>query len=127
MAKRGPKAKPPHLHVLQGTYRPDRHGEKPDLDDLPVKKNGIEPVKKLNKSQQAIWDKLISPATWLTEFDVISAHMFVALTVEFQKSSANFIASRYAQLRALQSELGLNYLNSSATKPETKPNDKFFD
>lgn len=127
MAKTGPKKKPPHLHAVGGTHRKDRHGEKPEAAAAPPNNPAIEPMSKLTKIEAKVWDKLIKPATWLTEFDVIKAHEFVALAAEFFLSKRGFLSSRHAQLRALQSELGLEYLIASKAKPKLNPGDEFFD
>jgi len=70
--------------------------------------NGLEPPVKLAKRQKQLWQTYIRPASWLTQFDVPRAFMWVELHSEFEKAPSQMIASRIAQLRALGSELGLD-------------------
>ncbi len=127
MAKTGPKKKPPHLHAVGNSHRKDRHADELQNPTAPPNNPALEPMSKLTKIEAKVWDKLIKPATWLTEFDVIKAHEFVALAAEFFLSKRGFVSSRHAQLRALQSELGLEYVMASKAKPKLNPNDEFFD
>lgn len=63
---------------------------------------------KLKKAASAVWDRFIARAHWLTWADGPKAVMFCHLTVEYDKDPLAMIASRIAQLRALQSELGFD-------------------
>lgn len=127
MAKRGRKSKPPDLHVVNGTHRADRHGDEPD-EGTQEPSEDLQPPKKLTKTQQALWDRYIVPATWLTRFDEPAAYTWCCLQAEFDRRPAAMIASRIAQLRALRSELGLNYVNARIKKPKPpdNPNGKYF-
>jgi hypothetical protein len=128
MAKRGPKQKPDHLHVVDGTRRKDRHGDPDENPEPPTNTEGLDPPKKLSKRKQELWDQYIRWTPWLTQFDVPTAHMWVELRAEFERSPAKFVAARIGQLRALTSELGLNHLKAATSNPSTgKPNDELFD
>lgn len=68
----------------------------------------VEKPKKLKKAVADVWDRFIARAHWLTWADGPKAVMFCHLTVEYDKDPTAMIASRIAQLRALQSELGFD-------------------
>lgn len=105
MAARGPKAKPTHLHVIEGTINATRHA---DRADEPVSTGHPSRPKKLNKRQTELWDEFIDTAFWLGVHDGPKAHMWCCLQAEFERAPAKMIAGRIAQLRALGSELGLD-------------------
>lgn len=107
MATRGRKPKPPDLHVISGTHRPDRHGNPEDLPAVEDRPEGLEPHRKLTAPQQKLWDTFIKTTPWLSEYDVPRAYMWVCLQAEYDRKPAAMVAARIAQLRALGSELGL--------------------
>lgn len=67
MAKSGLKGKRPELHVVDGTYTPDRHcdftvPETAGDPDSPA----LQPFKKLTKIQQDVWNRfIITAGRWL--------------------------------------------------------------
>jgi hypothetical protein len=126
MAISGRKPKPPGLKLVTGNpgRRPLPEG------DIDVREAPLEPPKRLNKAQQRYWDRWINTAWWLDEHDVPKAFMWVCLSAEYEKSPADMVASRIANLRALGSELGLDpasrtrMAGSGGSKAD--PSDEFF-
>ena len=108
MAVRGAKPKAPHLKLIEGNP-----GKRPIIADPAAEQpadfdNGLEPLRKLKKRQRELWDGYIRRASWLTEFDIPRAFMWVELHAQFEADPAGMIAGKIAQLRALGSELGLD-------------------
>ncbi|MEM7002016.1 MAG: hypothetical protein AAF529_14605 [Pseudomonadota bacterium] len=77
--------------------------------------NGYEPERRetkliphaeLTKGQQALWDRFIETAWWLTEHDEPTAYAWVKLQHEHDLDPLNFNAARIGQMRTLASELG---------------------
>ena len=105
----GRKRKPPALHLLQGTFRKDRHGPRPA--------DGAEPSatlvstsrpKYLRGRAAALWGEVAALCWWLTATDSFKAGMWCALQAEFERGPAKMTAARINALRALGSELGLD-------------------
>lgn len=109
MATRGAKPKAPELHVVNGTDRPDRHGDPdkvPAADGRPEK---LKPPKRFpRKAQRELWETYIEGTPWLTLYDVPNAYLWVMLYEEFLRDPGAFVASKIAQMRALGSDLGLD-------------------
>ena len=71
------------------------------------------------------WDRFIAGATWLDGSREPAAVAFCELFAEFSASPARFVASRHAQMRAYQADLGLT---DERRRPKTEgPKDEFFD
>lgn len=121
--------KPDHLHVVEGTFRPDRHGEPPSMQPAD---NPPTPMRKLTKRKQQIWDEQIKEVPWLTTFDSMMCTVFVELYAQFEKAPVGFPTSRVNALARIANDLGLTALSKSRVKiPEGKrppnENDLFFD
>lgn len=137
MAVRGRKPKPDHLKLVTGN--PGRRplngagvsGETAGGGELAVREDPLEPPKRLTKAQQALWDRFINTAWWLTDHDVPKAYVWVCLQAEYLKSPAKMIASRIAQLRVIGTELGLDPSARSRMgaggKKKDDPTEEFFD
>ena len=125
MAKPGRKQTPKDLKVIDGGFRADRPGDGEVFDD----DVDLDPPKKFRgKAKALIWDKWIRHTPWLTEYDVPTAFAWVELYYEFQSKPTDMIASRIAQMRALNSELGLSYLIASkAVKKKKDVADEHFE
>jgi hypothetical protein len=123
MAKRGNKALPDFMHVVNGTHRKDRHGDKDEIETPSESDPSIEPPKKLKKREQEYWDKYIASAKWLTLHDAVTADVWVKLAVEFEDDPANMVTARIAQLRAAGNELGMNHITSNRNKKVEAPKD----
>ena len=121
--------KPTELHLLEGTFRPDRHGEKPEATpatDPPT------PMRKLSRRKQQVWDEKIATVPWLTQSDAMMAMMLVELYCEWEKAPLQFPTTRLQALNKLCNDLGLSSVARTRVKiPEGKkpksPNDDFFD
>ena len=108
MAVSGRKPTPVALKLITGnpgkrplpTRRPENEQTAPG--------GPVEKPPKLKKAVGAVWDRFIARAHWLTWADSPKALMFCHMTVEYEKAPEAMIASRIAQLRALQSELGFD-------------------
>jgi hypothetical protein len=118
MAVRGAKPKPTRLHLVDGTYRPDRHPEAEPQPDGPIRKPA-----KLRGRAGELWDEFIARAHWLTWADGPKALSWCHLQAEFERSPTKMVASRIAQLRGLGSELGFDP-TSRARMGTTKANAK---
>jgi len=132
MAKPGRKSTPAHLKVVTGNPGKRPIVEDPAADVPSDADNGLDPCGRLLKSEKDLWDRFIRRATWLTDFDVPAAYKWVKLQAEFIKKPGDMVASRIAQIRALENELGLNpssrqYRSGTSGKKESKdPADEFF-
>lgn len=111
MATRGPKPKPAHLRVVDGTHRTTRHGKLVDAEK--VIQEGVaafgKPVmpKTFKAGARAAWKRYIEPAGWLDAAREPAAIAFCELWQEFTFSPIGFPAAKHNQMRAYMSELGL--------------------
>lgn len=129
MATRGKKPKPTKLHVVDGTYRSDRHANRdgePESPDAPVR------PAKLTKREGEIWDDMVATAHWLGVHDTSKAHAWTCMTARLEKTKYDAQASIFAQWRVLGSELGFDIgartRLGGLSGPKVKNNfDKFFD
>jgi hypothetical protein len=123
MIRRGPKPKSPQLRLVEGNYRPDRHGPAPERAP-PLAR--LEMPKGMKGKAADAWRRFIAPANWLDKFKEPSAIAFCELWAEFQAMPGLFVASRHAQMRAYMGELGLT---DTRNRPVTDlpKTDEFFD
>lgn len=96
-----------NLRLVTGSHVKDRPPAKPMETASPIPGGPVEKPK-LKKAAAVVWDRFIARAHWLTWADGPKAVMFCYLTVEYNAGPTKMIASRIAQLRALQSELGFD-------------------
>lgn len=129
MTPRGRRPKPPHLHLINGTHRPDRHGDeaiaKAAVTQAAAAFGKLERPKGLSAAVRKIWDRYIAPAGWLDGSREPAAIAFCELFAEFQASPARFPASRHSQMRGFAADLGLTDMRNRP-KPDA-PADEFFD
>lgn len=97
--------KPASVHVLNGTYRPGKHGQEPEIErgapDKPIW---------LSKSAELEWDRVVpilEPAGYLAKSDAMALATYCELAAEFAAAPSEFRAGKIAQLRLLMAELGL--------------------
>jgi hypothetical protein len=107
MAVRGPKPKPKHLHVVDGTFNVTRHGPRdavgdPENDGPPVK------PRYLKGRASKLWDEAVGVFWWLDVGDGYKLGLWCSLQSEFEDAPEKMVASRIGQLRALGSELGVD-------------------
>jgi hypothetical protein len=103
MAVRGRKPTATVLRLITGNP-----GDRPIPKGEPVPDGPVERPEKLRANVGKLWDRWIARAYWLTWADSPKALMWCHLQAEFEKSPAEMLSARIAQLRALGSELGLD-------------------
>lgn len=132
MAARGPKKKPDHLRLVDGTVNTTRHGQEGVLRDRidKAQKIGKPVMPKEFKGQAAwAWKRYIEPMWWITRPLEAAAIQFCELWQEFRADPKAFAAGRHAQMRALQAELGLTDERRRTGEPpeNSKAKDDLFD
>lgn len=104
----GRRRKPLHLHLLQGTYRRDRHGTLPPAGPPPSGSAlGAAPDYLRGRRARELWGHLARLAPWLESVDRHKAGMWCALQAEWEQSRGAMRASRIAQLRLVAKDLGM--------------------
>ncbi len=134
----GRRKKPLELHVVQGTYRPDRHGPLPEGIVAPLDPPLAPAYLRRRRRAHALWDE---HAPGLAEFGVLGPldawqlGIWCCLMAEFERAPAMIPASKIAQMRALGMTLGLDQASrarlraaaeAAAPKPRT-PASEYFD
>src|SRR5690242_3574636 len=101
MGSRGPKPRPTHLHIVDGTFRGDRH---PENEPNP----GGEPVKPkwLKGRGAALWDEVLGFVFWLTIADSYKLAAWCDRQADFEKNRKTWTAADRREHRSLGSELG---------------------
>ena len=130
MAPRGRRPKPTHLRLVEGTHRPDRHGDvteaRRQVDESRSHFGPMEQPRFLKGRALAAWKQYIAPVTWLDGSREPAAIAFCELYAEFRQAPARFPASKHTQMRAYMGELGLTDDRARSGGP-AKPRDEFFD
>ena len=126
---RGRNPKPSALHVVEGTFRPSRHGTTPAVD-LAAPGPLVKP-KYLKGAAGRVWDEVVPQLTWLTPVDATALAAWCALEAERRADPAGMLAARLTQWRCLMAELGLTVagrtrIGASTEKPDEDPTDKYF-
>lgn len=102
------KQKPDNIHLLQGTYRKDRHGEP---DKKPRVRSEIPDAPEfLTDEARKEWDytvEKLEKAGLLTGADKVILSQFCMLAAEFARDGYDFNAAKHTQLRMCQIELGM--------------------
>jgi hypothetical protein len=108
---RGRKPKAPHLRLIQGTHRDDRHGIELEVREAVVASaTSFGPLScppHLKRLARAAWKQYIEPATWLDASREASAIAFCELWQEMRSAPTSFPAAKHTQLRGYMSDLGL--------------------
>lgn len=131
---RGPKPKPAHLHLVEGTNRTDRHGPEDELKtQVEQSQNAFGPLVKpesfliaRNKKADEAWERYIVPAWWLDASKEMLAIAYCKLVQEFWSKGPKFNAAKHGQLRAYGAELGLTD-ERKRPKNGTEKDDDLFD
>lgn len=130
MASRGPKPKPAHLRLVDGTHRNTRHGDakaaREAVEEAVTAFGKLERPKHLRGSAAAAWKDYIAPAAWLDGSRKAAAIAFCELFGEFMDMPRMFTASKHGQMRAYMAELGLTDERNRVEK-EAGQGDEFFD
>lgn len=128
---RGPKRKATALHVVDGTFKPSRHGDIQAAEPQP--EGQLEKPKWLKQRQGGqIWDEIAPQLTWLTRVDSEKLAAWCKLGQAIREEDATDLpASYWSQWRTLGSELGLDPSGrariGASSKPKTvDPTSKFF-
>ncbi len=134
----GRRKKPLQLHIVQGSYRPDRHGPVPGgevaaLDPPPPPAY----IRRRRRAHQ-LWREHAPGLAALGVLDRLDAWqlgVWCCLMAEFERAPALMPASKIAQMRALGTTLGLDQASraqlrtaaeASAPRPRTAASE-FFD
>ena len=138
MATRGRKPKPDFAKSSMGNpgKRPLNgqglnYAQPWNADTQPVRTAALRPPKQLTKSQQALWQRFVNPAHWLSDFDTAKAYVWTCLQDEYQEDPRAMNSARITQLRVLGTELGLDpgarVRIGADYAPIEDPTDRFFD
>lgn len=109
---RGPKPRPPALRLVDGSFRPSRHGDPAKVRERAERharafgKLG-KPMGLLGSHAREAWKRWIEPATWLDCSREATAIAFCNLWHEMQEAPRQFPAARHNVMRAFMSDLGL--------------------
>ncbi len=133
----GRRKKPPQLHVLQGTYRADRHDPAPVGEDVPLEPPPAPAYLRRRRRARALWDEHaagLAALGVLERLDAWQLGVWCCLVAEFERSPAKMPASRIAQMRALGTTLGLDQASRARLRAEAQagapkpsdPLDEFF-
>ena len=106
--------------LTQGTYRPDRHGDRSLSPAAPLG----QPPKHLSPEQRRCWREVAGSATWLRHPDRGLLEIYVQLMVQQRSSFADMSAAKLSLLVGLGARLGLgpNDRARLTPQPEPKPN-----
>ena len=130
MAKTGPKPKPAHLRLVDGTHRTTRHGSSAKArEQVEASAQAFGKLTKppFVKGEEAkAWKRYITPATWLDGSREPLAVLFCELWAEHTYNPKGFPASKVSQMRACMSELGLTDERNRGDVDD-KDKDEFFD
>lgn len=126
---RGPKRKPTALHVVDGTYRADRHQAQSENEPMP--EGRLEKPNYLKGRASKIWDRRAAALTWLTEVDSDAFATWCKLQALIETDFEDLPASMISQWRTLTSELGMvpagrARIGASSGKKKTDPTEKYF-
>ena len=127
---KGRKPTPPHLRLVEGTHRADRHGDpKQTEDSVAAASAAFGPLgmpKYLKGAAKEAWSRYIAPAKWLDASRGAAAIAFCELWSELRNAPTRFPAAKHTQLRGYMADLGLT---DERKRPiELNPEkDEFFD
>ena len=118
------------IHQLDGTYDSSRHA-----DRLAREQNNSavmpesRPVKPAVLSQRGseVWDQYVRLLPWLTEADSSALAQFAGLVAEWEKDPEAFSASKMAQQRKIESELGMTLISRGKFDAGKLAGNSFFD
>lgn len=109
---RGRKPKAPHIRLVAGTHRPDRHGDeeqtKKAVKAAAAAFGPLEMPKHLKGVAKDAWRRYITPAAWLDSSRCAAAIAFCELWSELRMAPARFPAAKHTQLRGYMADLGLS-------------------
>lgn len=128
---RGRRPKPPHLRLVDGSHRSNRHG---DADGVRIAvEQSAAAFGKLGRPKHFkghaldAWKRFIEPAAWLDASREPSAIVFCELWQEFRRAPANFPAAKHSQMRGYAADLGLTDDQKRAGAATAELPDEHFD
>ncbi len=108
---RGRKPKAPHLRLIQGTHRDDRHGVEAEVREaVAASATSFGPLCRpahFKRLARTAWKQYIEPAIWLDASREASAIAFCELWQELRSAPTSFPSAKHTQLRGYMSDLGL--------------------
>ncbi|WP_441228053.1 hypothetical protein AB7813_08860 [Tardiphaga sp. 20_F10_N6_6] len=111
MTARGRKPKNSHLRLVDGSHRPDRHGNAGAVREaVEQSASSFGPLSRPRSFKgitRDAWQRYIVPAVWLDASREPAAIAFCELWGELRRAPVSFPASRHSQLRAYMADLGL--------------------
>ena len=126
---KGRKPINPHLRLIEGTHREDRHGDAGEAQAKVKAMVGafgkLELPSYLKGHARVAWKRYIEPAAWLDGSRAPAAVAFCELWAEFRFAPTNFTAARHSQMRAYAATLGLSDARQRAIA-EPVEEDEFF-
>ncbi|WLA62376.1 hypothetical protein [Bradyrhizobium diazoefficiens] len=127
---KGRKPKPPHLRLVDGTHRPDRHGDAQKIRDgvsaVAAAFGPLERPKYLKGFAREAWSRFVVPANWLDASRAPAAIAFCELWSELRRAPAQFPAAKHTQIRGYMADLGLTDERRRPVTGEPE-RDEFFD
>jgi hypothetical protein len=98
---RGRKPKAPHLRLIQGTHRDDRHGIESEVREAVVTSainfGPLSCPPRFKRLARAAWKQYIEPATWLDASREASAIAFCELWHEMRSAPTRYHANHVRQ------------------------------
>lgn len=122
---RGRKPLPPHLRLIEGTHRDDRHGTVSATGETTESRRPVRPGR-MSRGANAAWRQFIEPAYWLDWSRTVSAAAFCELWAEFRSAPARFPSAKHSQMRGYLGDLGLTDARRRIVQ-KAAPKDEFFD
>ena len=122
--------KPPGLHVVDGTYRNDRHADR--LAHEIEQQGRPVPPARLTKVQRKHWDRIVDMCWWLSESDSYALYGYVRLFSMLERSPDKMNSAKLSSWIALGGKLGLDsvgrarYGSAKAQAETESPGAKFF-
>lgn len=128
---KGRKPKPPHLRLVQGTHRSDRHGSAKQAAAGVAKASAafgpLEMPKHLKGAAKEAWSRYVAPAAWLDGSRGAAAIAFCELWRELRRAPTQFPAAKHTQLRGYMADLGLTDERKRPVADEPGDRDEHFD
>ena len=105
----GRPPKPTMRHLVEGTYRPDRHGKRGSLPATPATDAPLgSPLASLGDEERAVWLEVAGLATWLRAPDRLALETYVRLKAMERADLAGMSGAQLAAMNKLAGALGLN-------------------
>ena len=124
---KGKKPTPGRLHLVEGTFRSDRHGPVAAVERAQSTFGDIQMPSHFKGEAMAAWERYIEPAWWLDASREPCAIAFCELWHRLRKDPAAFPAALHVQLRSYMAELGLTNERMRFGVGRDKGGDEFFD